>query len=491
MVDFEISWSGKSVDPLILRIAARHLEAKEFSTPKALRDYLHEHPNADKTKRHVRKPEQKPTKPQESPAKSEEHEESHGEHETPKKSWGDHFKSLSKDAKSLFQEAPKAVKKFFEDEGHRRKVLTGAADSLANLPKNAVKSVVATVKKEVEEYQEAAEGVKAVLKGGKMSHHQKKALRTCAFHIGLTVAAATLTVSGGPFAFAGAVGKSLARHVAMKSAAKALGHIHVLSELGEIGHSTMESLSEVFDKLAADKKLDPDEILVRFVSALMSKEMGNLSNEDLAEALEAESKKGKEKTANEGSPFLRVAARYLRAKDPSDKANTWLLQAGKDVESFFTDPKARKKGLTKAVESLKEDPSKAGREAVAGVKDHFGAEAFEGVKAAVGGGSLTDSQKTALKDVAYRTAAFLTIGALVKAFPSSVAYSVVGKNIARKVAKKVLAEVLGLKNTKTAGDPETEELLGTTLAVAVSDTLEKLSDEDIQEILEASAADSV
>ena len=348
------------------------------------------------------------------------------------------------------------------------------------------------MKKEVEEYQEAAEGVKAVLKGGKMSRHQKKALKTCVFHIGLTVAAATITATGGPLAFAGAVGKSLARHVAMKSAAKALGHIHVFGELGEIGHGAMESLGEVFDKLAADKKkLDPDEILVRFVSALMSKEMGNLSNEDLAEVLEEESNKGKKKTANEASLALRVTARYLRAKDPSDKANTWLLQAGKDVESFFTDPKARKKGLAKAVESLKEDPSKAGREAVEGVKEHFGAEAFDGVKAAVGGGSLTDSQKTALKDVAYRTAAFLTIGALVKAFPSSVAYSVVGKNIARKVAKKVLTEVLGPKNTKTAGDPETEELLGTTLAVAVSDTLEKLSDEDIQDILEASAANTV
>jgi hypothetical protein len=40
-----------------LRVAARYLQAREFSSPDALREYLHDHPGADKSKHYVRKDE--------------------------------------------------------------------------------------------------------------------------------------------------------------------------------------------------------------------------------------------------------------------------------------------------------------------------------------------------------------------------------------------------------------------------------------------------
>ncbi len=45
------------MDPLVLRVAARFLGAKDFSSPEALREYLKEHPKADKSKHKVKKPE--------------------------------------------------------------------------------------------------------------------------------------------------------------------------------------------------------------------------------------------------------------------------------------------------------------------------------------------------------------------------------------------------------------------------------------------------
>lgn len=39
---------------LLFRVASRHLEAMEHSSPEALKDYLHDHPNADPKKHHVK-----------------------------------------------------------------------------------------------------------------------------------------------------------------------------------------------------------------------------------------------------------------------------------------------------------------------------------------------------------------------------------------------------------------------------------------------------
>ncbi len=85
-------------------------------------------------------------------------------------------------------------------------------------------------------------------------------------------------------------------------------------------------------------------------------------------------------------------------KGPSGKAQSWLAKAGGEVKSFFTDPKTRKESLTKAASKLKEAPGKAGRVAVDAVKKQLGEakDAFEGVKTAMGGGTMTDVQKTAL-----------------------------------------------------------------------------------------------
>jgi len=228
---------------------------------------------------------------------------------------------------------------------------------------------------------------------------------------------------------------------------------------------------------------------------------------------------------------LRVAARYLRAiefptdkarkeylhehpgadpskhtvKDPgeggggpqetSEKAKGWLARTTGAVKSFFTDPKARQEGLSKAASKLKEAPAAAGRAAIESVKKQVGEakEAFAGLKAVIGGGSMTDTQKTALKKVALKTATTIAASAFVAVFPAAIAHSVVGNSVAKHVAKTVLQKVLGqatgVKLAAGAADVDAEQWLGSTLAMAVADVLDKLSEDDLRAIMESAASD--
>lgn len=260
--------------------------AKEFSSPEALKEYLHEHPNADKSKHHVQK---------------DHGDKEHGE-KAPKKSLKERLKDLSDKAKAFVKDAPKEVHKFLTDDAHRRKTLMDAHKAVENAPANVVKSVIKTVKHEVEEFKEAGAGVKAVLSGKKMNDHQKKALKAVAFHVGLTVVATALTVTGGPLAGLAAVGKSMAKHVAMKAASNAFGHLHVLEELGHVGHG----IKHIVEKLAAED--DHEELLVKFVMALVAKELSKIDDDEVLEMAEDASKSEKDKEAS-----YRVAAKFASA----------------------------------------------------------------------------------------------------------------------------------------------------------------------------------
>jgi hypothetical protein len=176
----------------------------------------------------------------------------------------------------------------------------------------------------------------------------------------------------------------------------------------------------------------------------------------------------------------------------SEKAKSWLSKVTGEVKSFFTDTKTRQEGLSKAAQKLREAPAKAGQSAIEAVKKQVAEakDAFQGVKAVMSGGSMSDSQKTALKKVVLKAAAGIAAGALVAAFPATIAHSVVGKSVAKHVAKTVLNKVLGqATGTKLAAEVDAEAWLGGTLATAVADVLSKLGEEDINAILELAASE--
>lgn len=194
------------------------------------------------------------------------------------------------------------------DEKFRRDSLMAAHKALTEAPEKMTKAVIDTAKHEVHEFKEASAGVKAVLKGGKMSDEQKHAFKTVATHMAIGLSAAALTATG-PLAIAGTFGKGLARHIAAKAVSNALGHLHVLDELGHIGHG----VQHVLDKLAAE--VDPEKAMANFVAAAVAKELNKLEDDDVKAVAEGMDGEDEEKKSKEAA----VLARFLRASAPVEE----------------------------------------------------------------------------------------------------------------------------------------------------------------------------
>jgi hypothetical protein len=222
---------------------------------------------------------------------------SNGEGE-PKKSWGDRVKGLGQKARDFVANAPKEARRFIEDEPFRRKTLQGIHQALTEASEKIVKNVVKTVKHEVHEYKEAGEGIASAIRGEKMSPSQKKAVKTVATHLAIGIAAAALTTSG-PLGAAGALVKGMSRHVALKAVSRALGHLHVLEEVGHIGHGVVGLMThlastnnpQVFLFRAADEvsqggETDVDDVFGNFITASVAKELENFDDDAMESSLE-------------------------------------------------------------------------------------------------------------------------------------------------------------------------------------------------------------
>jgi hypothetical protein len=275
----------------VQRVAARY--AMEHSSPEALKEYLTEHPKADPSKHIVKE--------------RDDHEEGPGEKKGPKKSVKERLQALAQKVKEL----PAAARKVVEDPKHRKEVLGKAGDSVKGSPKKYLQSLKKTWDHEKHEFKEAGSGIAAVMKGGKPSAGQKKAMQTVATHLAITAVAAALT-SASPALAGLSMGKAMVKHLALKAAAKALGDLHVLEEMGHIGHG----VHHVLDKLAADKA-SPEEAFSALVLKSVTETMGNLSDEDLADILESD----ESKTASLVATRYKVASRYKTASNEELASN--------------------------------------------------------------------------------------------------------------------------------------------------------------------------
>jgi hypothetical protein len=215
----------------------------------------------------------------------------------PKKSWADRLKGLGKKAQDFVAKAPKEVKRFIEDEGFRRKTLMGVHEALVKAPEKLAKGVVNTVKHEVHEYKTASKGIASAIRGNKMTSEQKKAVKSVAVHLAIGITAAALT-SSGPLAAAGALVKGMSRHVALKAVSRAMGHLHVLDELGHIGHGVEGLMSHLASTGNAQVMLfryaeeaseggdpDTDEVFGNFITASVAKELDNFDDDALESSL--------------------------------------------------------------------------------------------------------------------------------------------------------------------------------------------------------------
>jgi hypothetical protein len=106
---------------------------------------------------------------------------------------------------------------------------------------------------------------------------------------------------------AGLFAKGLAQHVALKSVKKSLGNLHLLNEMGHIGHGVAH-LIDVIASEGDDKKGSADEAMAKLVMAAVAKEIDQLTDEDFAEVLNSMGESGDKKTA------AVVVERYLASR---------------------------------------------------------------------------------------------------------------------------------------------------------------------------------
>ena len=301
------------------------LKNKDFYK-KAIEAYQHWVEKTESKEKPKEKPEAKPTEDKGGKPTEEAKPEEHGEHgEEPKKSWKDRIKELGSKAKDFIEKAPKDVKKFLEDEGHRRKVVLGIHKALVDAPEKLVKSAIQTVKDEVKEYKEAGQGVAAVLKGKKMSTHQKKAFKKVALHLAISIAASAV-IGSGVLGVAGAFAKGTVQTIAMKSVSKALGHVSVLQEIGHIGHGVAEFITHLAStgsplfmlyryasQVKSGAEPDVDEVMGNFMAANVAKELETFGSDDDVEAsLKAMDDEGTEEEPEED----------LDEEEPSEEEST-------------------------------------------------------------------------------------------------------------------------------------------------------------------------
>ena len=269
------------------RVVARYLYGTEFATEEALKDYLHEHPDADPRNHSV-------AKPKKEKAKGEEESNKGGK----KPSLKERLQALTGHAKALFEAAPKAVQNFIHDPEARKATTDKAAKALKDAPGKIVKNALHNIKHEAKEWKVAGQGVHAVLTGKELSKEQKHALKTIAIDIAITVSIVALT--GGLAAGAAGLAKKtalsyaegLAKKVALNAVTGGLGNLVTLQELYHGAHGATHLFSELMSKLAADAKAEgkgkpsEEEALGYWVAGLVAKQLGKgVTDDDALSAL--------------------------------------------------------------------------------------------------------------------------------------------------------------------------------------------------------------
>lgn len=239
-------------------------EAREFPTPEALKSYLEEHPDADKSKHTVQKSEK---------GEGGEEDDSEvpewGSMESKVKGFLSKVKGISKSMVSAVAKAPKQVQKIVSDPDTRREAMSSVASGIKKSPEKIAKTVWEAAKKEVKEIKHAGHALGKVLAKPpeEWTKEDKKAVYAAAVYVaGAAVAAA----GGGPLVAAGVLGKSFGMHVGMKALHHAVDSGFTHFELGESGLHGVEHVLHALEHLHFASEEGEDE-------ALQASLIGNLT----------------------------------------------------------------------------------------------------------------------------------------------------------------------------------------------------------------------
>jgi hypothetical protein len=256
-------------------VVARYINALEFPTPRALRDYLHNHPKADRSKHTVAKPGPKP--------------EAQKEEKAPEKKVPVLPANLESRIKKALKSIPKAAHKFVTDAEHRKSSLANAAQGLKKTPGHFVTQALKHTRDEIDTYKHASHGVKAMFKGQKLSKEQKKAVQELARDVAVQIAITTLLGGGGlagkaVYGFVTGIGKKIAINVITADGIGDIqGDMEDVRDLVRIGKYTTKVLGKFFR--FADEAPDPMTLFGTLVAAKVYKGIQNLSIEDILDSV--------------------------------------------------------------------------------------------------------------------------------------------------------------------------------------------------------------
>jgi hypothetical protein len=245
--------------------------AMDFDTPEDMKEYLDEHPDADKSLHHV-KPTTKPTsnKPEN---KSENKSENKPTDKA--KNWLSKIKDKYTKTKASIMEsvekAPETVHKFVLDADYRKEKMSKAVSDFKQTPKKLFDTAISSAKSKVKELKQAGFAMKKLVKGEKPDKEELRALYSTAFFVAGTVIGG---VAGGSIMGATSFGNSFASHIGNK----------VISNLVKTAiETTGKGLVTGMGLVASAKMTDEQyqELLVKNIVAGVLKELENISEADM------------------------------------------------------------------------------------------------------------------------------------------------------------------------------------------------------------------
>ena len=256
-------------------------EAREFPSPEALKDYLHEHPKADPANHSVGGGKGEGGKEEEKAEPKSDKKKDEGGAKAPSKVHGflAGIKGISKAMVDSVTNAPAKVHAFVTDKSSRDETLKSVASAVRESPQKVSDSVWAGAKKEVHELKHAGKALaKALSKPRKdWDAEDKKAVYGATLYVVGAVMAAS---GGGAVMAAGAVGKSFALHVAAKAMHHAIDNGFTHFEGGETVVHLVEHLHLAADGDEADQRLLMDHLTVA-VGAVLDKGVSDAEMEDI------------------------------------------------------------------------------------------------------------------------------------------------------------------------------------------------------------------
>lgn len=249
----------------LIREASSDKEAMIFDTDKELRRYLQQHPNADKSKHHVKKKQDSTPSPPMKDLKGK------------LTSFFDKVKGAKDTVVKAIQGAPAEVQQMFVDPEHRKKVLGDMSKSIVDSSKSLAKKISTAAGKEVHEIKHAIGAAKKLFKSppDKLSKEDKKALYAAGAYVAGAVIAATPPV-GTVLAAASALGHSFAVHVGMKA-------IHSLMDHGFTHYEWAEHVFHLVEHVSAEK--DENAELAEGLARVVADVLKNLTDEDMEKIL--------------------------------------------------------------------------------------------------------------------------------------------------------------------------------------------------------------